>query len=112
MRDRYPRVRGVPAGHELAPGRAAERLHVVVLQLHALRRQPVQGGRLNLGAVIAHVPEALIVHQDEDDVRRRFAKVGAPSVRHDEAEEQTERKPPNQHFIFFFPLPPRLQSIL
>lgn len=61
----------VPAGHELAPGRAAQRLHVVILQLDSLRSQPVQSRGFDLGAVVPNIPETLVVHQDEDDVRLR-----------------------------------------
>lgn len=59
----------LPAGHQLAPGRAAQWLHVVILQFDSLRRQPVQSRGFDLGAVVAYVPKALIIHQDEDDVR-------------------------------------------
>lgn len=61
----------VPAGHQLAPGRAAQRLHVVILQFHSLCCQPVQGRGFDLGTVVADIPEALVVHQDEYDVRLR-----------------------------------------
>lgn len=103
------RVRGprctVPAGHELAPGRAAQRLHVVILQLDTLSRQPVQSRGFDLGAVVPDIAEALVVHQDEDDVglRARLVELvpsvaqprvpvlprqlNAPRLRDDEAEE-------------------------
>lgn len=101
-------VRIVPAGHQLAPRRAAQRLHVVVLQLDSLRRQPVQGGRLDLGAVVTDIPETLVVHQDEDDVRLLAGPIEviaavvprrlvAPRLRHDEAEEHSQRNPQDQH---------------
>lgn len=96
----------LPAGHELAPGRAAQRLHVVILQLDSFRRQPVQGRGLDLGSVVPDIPEALVIHQDEHDVRlrARFIKLvpsvaqqlsvpgvprhlNAPSLGNDEAEE-------------------------
>ena len=70
IRGRRPRCT-VPAGHELAPGRAAQRLHVVILQLDTLSRQPVQGRGFDLGAVVPDIAEALVVHQDEDDVGLR-----------------------------------------
>ena len=107
--------RTVPAGHELAPGRAAQRLHVVILQLDPLRRQPVQGRGLDLGAVVPDIPEALVVHQDEHDVRlgARLVELvppvarlrvpvfprqlNAPRLRNDEAEEQTHRHPQQIH---------------
>lgn len=103
-------ARFIPAGHQLAPRRAAQRLHVVVLQLDSLRRQPIQGGRLDLGAVVADIPEALVVHQDEDDVRLLLTRpieviaavvprrvVVAPRPRDDEAQQQAQRKPRDQH---------------
>lgn len=95
----------LPAGHELAPGRAAEWLHVVILQFDSLRCQPVQGRCFDLGAVVPNIPEALIIHQDKNDVRlrTRFTKLvpsaavlrvpvfprhlNAPRLRNDEAEE-------------------------
>lgn len=111
-----PLLRTIPAGHELAPGRAAQRLHVVVLQLDSLRCQPVQSRGFDLRAVVANIPETLIVHQDEDDVRLRAARLlevvpsvaqlgvpvfprqlNAPRLRDDEAEEQTHRDPQEEH---------------
>lgn len=95
----------VPAGHELAPGGAAERLHVVILQFDSLRCQPVQCRGFDLGAVVPNIPEALIIHQDKNDVRlgAGFVKfvppvaqlgvpvfprhLNAPRLRNDEAEE-------------------------
>lgn len=105
----------VPASHELAPGRAAERLHVIILQLDSLRCQPVQSRGFDLWAVVPHIPEALVIHQDKDDVRLRarlvkliasVAQLGvptlprqlnAPRLRNDEAEEQTQRDPQYVH---------------
>lgn len=49
----------LPAGDQLAAGRRADGLDVVVLQRHALRRQLVQGGGLEGGVVVADVVEAL-----------------------------------------------------
>lgn len=49
----------VPAGHELAAGRRADGLNVVVLQPHALRRQFVQSGGLDGWVVVADVIEPL-----------------------------------------------------
>lgn len=49
----------VPAGDELAAWRRADGLNIVVLQLHALRRQFVQSGSLDGGVVVADVVEAL-----------------------------------------------------
>lgn len=48
-----------PARHQLAAGRRADGLNVVVLQPHALRRQLVQGGRLDGRVVVADVIEPL-----------------------------------------------------
>lgn len=61
---------GLPAGDQLAAGRRADGLDVVVLQLHTLGCQPVQGGRLDVRAVVPDVVVALVISQDEDDVRR------------------------------------------
>lgn len=49
----------VPARDELAAGRRADGLNVVVLQPHALRRQLVQRGGLDGGVVVADVVETL-----------------------------------------------------
>lgn len=49
----------VPAGDELAAGRRADGLNVVVLQPDALRRQLVQRGGLDGGVVVADVIETL-----------------------------------------------------
>lgn len=49
----------VPSGHELAAGRRADGLDVVVLQPHALRRQFVQSGGLDGRVVVADVIETL-----------------------------------------------------
>lgn len=90
----------IPAGHELAPGRAAERLHIIILQFDSLRCQPVQRRGLDLGAMVPNVPEALIIHEDENDMRLRARLVkfifsvpvfprhlNAPRLSDDEAEE-------------------------
>lgn len=105
----------VPAGHELAPGGATERLHIVVLQFDSLRCQPVQCRGFDLGAVVPNIPEALIIHQDKHDVRlgARLLKLvpsvdllgvpvfprhlNAPRLGNDEAEEQTHRDPQDEH---------------
>ncbi|MEQ2213859.1 hypothetical protein XENOCAPTIV_022356, partial [Xenoophorus captivus] len=109
-------VGSLPAGHQLAPGRAAERLNVVILQLDSLRRQPVQIRGFDLGAMVPNIPKALIIHQDEDDMRlggrllelispvtQRGPPVfprhvlDAPCRRDDEAEEESHRRPPEEH---------------
>lgn len=64
-----------PAGHELTPGWTTQRLNVVILQLDAVSREPVQCRRLDFGPVISHVPEALVVHHNENDVRLRAGLV-------------------------------------
>lgn len=50
----------VPAGEELAAWRRTDGLNIVILQPHALRRQFVQSGRLDVGVVVANVVEALL----------------------------------------------------
>lgn len=50
----------VPAGDELAAWRCADGLNVIVLQLHALRRQLVQSGSLNGRVMVTNVVEALL----------------------------------------------------
>lgn len=64
----------LPARDELTAGRSADGLDVVVLQLHALRCQLVQGRGVDVSVVVADVVEALIVRHDEDNVRTRMVR--------------------------------------
>lgn len=59
----------VPAGHQLVSGGGAQRLDVVVLQADPRGGQLVQVGCPDLGLVVAHVVPAIVICQDEDDVR-------------------------------------------
>lgn len=59
----------LPAGEELATGRCTDRLHVVILQLHSIRRQLIQRGCAHVRVVVADIIETQVVCHDEDDVR-------------------------------------------
>jgi hypothetical protein len=59
----------IAAGHELTAGRGTYRLHVVVLQAHALLRQFVKGRGFDLRLVVADVVVAVVVREDQHDVR-------------------------------------------
>lgn len=62
----------IPACDELAAGRRAQRLDIVVLQPDPLRGQFIQRRAADLPAVVADVIEALVVGQNEDDMWRLF----------------------------------------
>jgi hypothetical protein len=84
-------------GHELHPGRGAQRLDVAVLEPHPAGGQPVQVRRLVRGAAVT--PQALVpevVGQDEHDVRpvRRRERGGEGGGREGEKEAD--------HFGSFF----------
>lgn len=64
------RTNTLPAGDELAAGRGADGLDVVILQLHSVSSQFVQHRCPDVRAVVADVVESLIVCHDEKDVRR------------------------------------------
>lgn len=60
----------IPACDELAAGRRAQRLDIVVLQPDPLRGQLIQRRAADLAAVVADVIEALVVGQNKDDMWR------------------------------------------
>ena len=60
----------LPAGDELTPGRGADGLDVIILQLHSVRSQFIQRRCPDVRAVVANVIEPLIICHDENDVRR------------------------------------------
>lgn len=60
----------VAAGHQLVPGWSAQRLDVVILQPNPALGQPVQMRSPDLRAVVAHIIPAVIIRQNEHDIRR------------------------------------------
>lgn len=58
----------VPAGEQLVPGGAAQRLDVVVLQTDPVFGQFVQVWGPDLGLVIAHIMPAEVIRQHHHDV--------------------------------------------
>lgn len=69
-------VANLLSSDQLASGWRTHGLDIVVLQFDPFGSQLVQRGRPDLGPVVPHVPEPLIVGQNEDDVRLRAGGAG------------------------------------
>lgn len=65
----------LPASDELTPRWCAYGLDVIVLQLHSLCCQSVQGRCVDVGVMIADVIKALIISHNKDDVRARMVRL-------------------------------------
>lgn len=81
----------VAAGHQLVPGRSAQRLDVVVLQPNPALGQVVQMRSPDLRAVVAHIIPAEIIRQNQHDIRR----FGRDTW--DRNEKKTQRELPHSH---------------
>lgn len=57
-----------PSSHELTAGGRADGLDIIVLQLDPLSCQLIQHWGVDVRAMVADVPIALVVHHDEDQV--------------------------------------------
>ena len=68
---------GVAPRQQRRPRRRAHRRDVEVRVAEALRREPVEMRRLDLGAVAPEIGEAEVVGEHDDDVRRALGRRGA-----------------------------------